>query len=386
MKTEITRVVLVQNHLEELGGITRFCALLGAGLESRGYQVEIGSVSPPVNREEGVYPSTWNTWELTTRLSPHAQRSRIFKRPLGKAELRRQLELFNAEVTEAAKAKFAQYGPETVVIFTQLYAHERVGQTVSVEERFGRFHLVAMYHNSYIGGVRVGDLRRVRREFFDADKFLSLTAEDAELFRKAGLNNTGYIQNPMLQLEKSAYPAESRRIISLGRYDHQKSLDHLLEAWSLLGDDVEGWDLDLYGEGPERGALEKKIEENGLRNVNLMGTTTQALEKIRASAFSVQSSQYEGQPLALMESCALGIPCVAYNCAPGVAEIIVDGETGILAAANDPYELAFGMQQLMGSSARRELLGAAAREHVAAVFDLQAVLDKWQDLFAELRV
>lgn len=380
----ITRVLLVQNHLEELGGVTRFCALLGAGLESRGYEVEIGSISPPVNREEGAYPAAWKKWTLTDQLSPHARTRGRKGGLLTKSKLRREILRFNESIVLAANEYFQSVGPETVVIFTQLYARERVGAIANVEHRYGRFHLVGMYHNSHLGGRRVGDIRRVLRSFGEADQFLALTREDARLFQQSGMNNSWFIQNPMLPLNEIRYPIESRRVVSLGRYDRQKSLEHLIEAWSLLGDETAGWHLDLYGEGPRRDSLSLEISKLGLTNVHLQGTTTDAIEVISNAAFTVQSSQYEGQPLALMEAAALGVPSVAYNCAPGVAEIIEDDVDGYLATPNDPYALSYGMRRLIRSEELRVQMGSAARRNVRAKFDLETVLDRWESLFVEL--
>lgn len=381
MTTSISRIVIIQNHLEELGGITRFCSLVGRGFESRGYAVEIGSISPPVHGEPDVYPSHWNTWTLTPQFAPHVRRGKWRG-----SQSRRAQDEFNASVVNAAKDRFAGYGPETVVIFTQLYARERIGNICDVGRRIGQYHLVAMYHGSYLGASLTGDNTRALEAFAEADKFLALTARDAEDFRVLGLNNVGFVRNPMPEIRPVSYPDESRKVVSLGRYSSEKSVDHLVEAWALLGDQTEQWTLELYGEGPERGLLEALIRRHNLQNVHLMGSTNNALEKLAQAAFSVQSSQHEGQPLALIESSALGIPAVAYNCTPGVEEIIQAGKTGYLALANDTSDLAHGMSELMSSVELRKELGAAARQHAENTFGVERVLDDWQEIFRQLLV
>ena len=385
MNEQIRRVVLVQNHLAELGGITRFCSLLSAGLRERGYEVEIVALSRAVHSEKGAFDPTVATSVLVPGLAPHETRSRITGRKIRHRRLRKALERFESRIRARAAEKFSEYGAETAVVFTQLYARERIGPVVEASARRDRFHLISQYHNSFVGGEHVRDVGRVLEAFAEADLFLSLTEDDATLFRRAGMNNTGFIVNPMRELPLPDYPSESRTVVSLGRYDDQKSLDHLIRAWSLLGEKTSGWTLDLYGDGPERESLQKLIDDRGLAGrVRLMGSTNQALEVLATSAFSVQSSQYEGLPLALMESSALGIPCVAYNCAPGVELIVRDRVTGYLVGPNDEYGLANRVGLMLDSCELRRSMGVAAREHVRAEFSMDSVLDRWEEEFSRL--
>jgi glycosyltransferase involved in cell wall biosynthesis len=85
--------------------------------------------------------------------------------------------------------------------------------------------------------------------------------------------------------------------------------------------------------------------------------------------------------MALAEGMACGLACVAFDCAPGVREIVTDGVDGIVVPPRDVKALAAGLAQLMGDADLRKRYGAAARESVRR-FAPETVLAQWEDVFA----
>ena len=75
---------------------------------------------------------------------------------------------------------------------------------------------------------------------------------------------------------------------------------------------------------------------------------------------------YEGQPLGVLESMAAGTPVIASRLG-GLAEIIEDGETGILVTPGDADALAGALEAMWDDRARAAALGKRAwefaREH-----------------------
>jgi glycosyltransferase involved in cell wall biosynthesis len=64
-----------------------------------------------------------------------------------------------------------------------------------------------------------------------------------------------------------------------------------------------------------------------------------------------------------------------------VSEVVVDGETGALAPAGDVAALAAAIQRVLADADR---MGAAAREHCLARFEIGVVGARWADLVGEL--
>ena len=95
-----------------------------------------------------------------------------------------------------------------------------------------------------------------------------------------------------------------------------------------------------------------------------MGRTSDVPGALRGASVFVLSSRGEGFPLAPMEAMATAVPCAAFDCAPGVHEIITDGEDGLLATLGNTGELARRLDTLMSDKALRDRMGEAARVSV----------------------
>lgn len=79
-------------------------------------------------------------------------------------------------------------------------------------------------------------------------------------------------------------------------------------------------------------------------------------------------------PLRAMEAGALGIPVVAD---PGLyGQVVIDGETGLLAAT--PAEAEAALERLIASERLRLQLGDAARAHVTERYDMRVVVEHWK--------
>lgn len=137
----------------------------------------------------------------------------------------------------------------------------------------------------------------------------------------------------------------------------------LLEAWERVERSHGDATLALLGDGPLRPALEAQARRLGLRRLLFLGFRHPAPSYIAASDLVVLSSLTEGMPNAVLEAMAAERPVVATRVG-GLAEIIRDGETGVLVPAGDAQALAAATLALLGDAPRRQALGGGARKHV----------------------
>src|SRR5207237_4237005 len=95
---------------------------------------------------------------------------------------------------------------------------------------------------------------------------------------------------------------------------------------------VDGVALVLAGQGDERPALERAVAELGLENrVSFLGAQTRdrVLELFVAADASILSSSWENFPHTVVEALAVGTPVIS-TAAGGIAEVVHDGENGLL--------------------------------------------------------
>jgi glycosyltransferase involved in cell wall biosynthesis len=140
--------------------------------------------------------------------------------------------------------------------------------------------------------------------------------------------------------------------------------------------------LVIAGDGPLRSQLLRQTESSGLcGRVRLLGFEPKLLRWMQAADAFVLSSLWEGLPMALLEAASCALPAVATD-VPGVREVIEPGANGLLVPPRDPSALAEAMHQMMRMPlAARLRFGHHARRHTTMHFDIETVLDRWEDLY-----
>ena len=193
------------------------------------------------------------------------------------------------------------------------------------------------------------------------------------------------VPNPVLPAPPATVPPnDTAVIVAMGRLVPQKGYDLLLESFARIADRHAGWTLEIWGEGPDRAVLEQQRDGLGLAGrVSFPGTTQAPYDALRRASFFVLSSRREGFPTVLGEAMAAGVPAVSFDCPSGPRELIRDGIDGLLIPREDVGALAAGMDRLIGDPDLRARLAGRAPE-VVERFSLAAVLERWDEVFAEV--
>ena len=197
--------------------------------------------------------------------------------------------------------------------------------------------------------------------------------------------NTVVIANPVSAGTGVPPPADAVRgvVVAIGRLTRQKGFDLLIRAYADIRRDRPGWRLEIYGEGPDRVALEHACRERGLDSATILrGATSDAPGVLCASDIFVLPSRFEGMPNVLLEAMASGLPVIACNCPGAVAEILDDGRDGRLVPVDDARALAAALLELIDAPALRRRLGAAARAAVQR-YAPGAIIDEWNHVLDE---
>jgi glycosyltransferase involved in cell wall biosynthesis len=170
----------------------------------------------------------------------------------------------------------------------------------------------------------------------------------------------------------------------VARLDHLKDHHTALRALDRLVQSVPSARLLLVGDGPERGAIETEIDRHQLwSNVSLLGTRRDVSRVLAAADALLLTSISEGIPLTLLEGMAAGLPVVATRVG-GVAEVVVDTETGLLAPSGDDAALAAALRQLAQEPGLRQRLGACGCQRVQDHFDDGAMLTSYDQIYREM--
>ena len=215
------------------------------------------------------------------------------------------------------------------------------------------------------------------------------TQRALKFFDEKKLKRGAIVPNPVSLPKLFEGPNEdavrnSKKVIAMGRFDQQKGFDLLIEAFSKIIGSRPDWSLEIWGDGHEREKYQKQIESLGMeRHISLPGKTQQPAEKMRSSSIFVLSSRYEGFPNVLCEAMACGMPVIATDCDSGPADIVIDGENGILIPSEDILALSSAMGRLMDDTDERVRLSRNSQE-VIERFNIDRVMGIWEQLIRDV--
>lgn len=187
-------------------------------------------------------------------------------------------------------------------------------------------------------------------------------------------------------------PGEPLRIMSCGRLNQVKGHQDLLQAIRMLRDAGHDARLVIAGEDDAGGTgyrrvIEARIAELDLDDaVTLLGAVSEGEVRrhlLEAHVFAL-ASWHEPLGVALMEAMSCEVPTIG-TAAGGVAELIRDGQDGILVPPRDPPAMVDAILRLAGDPDLARRLGQAGRERIVSGFGAEAGAETLIRLVAETR-
>jgi glycosyltransferase involved in cell wall biosynthesis len=213
------------------------------------------------------------------------------------------------------------------------------------------------------------------------------TLIDAVDFTGVAVGSRGTIIRGGVDIEEFSGAEPERRprpyMLTAGRLVQVKGLDVLIDAYRLvLERHPAAPDLVIAGDGDERAELERRAAALGIADrVEFAGRCDRArvARLFKGCTLFVLPSHYEGSPLVNVEAMAVGKPVIATRVG-GVAEVVIDGETGLLTAAGDPAGLADALCRLLENPGLAEKLGKAGRREVATL-DWPNIAERYDSVY-----
>jgi glycosyltransferase involved in cell wall biosynthesis len=241
------------------------------------------------------------------------------------------------------------------------------------------FHGVA--EDDYAAAARI--LRRT------SGRVVAVSPATADRLAAAGLDRPVVIRNAVFARPPVFGRAEVRASLGvpegtpvalcLARLEPQKRHDVLLDAWAAVDGDAVLW---LAGDGSLRADLERRSEALG-RRVEFLGTRADVPDLLAAADVTVLTSDWEGLPLAVLESMAAGRPVVATGVG-GVGEALAGGG-GLVVPPGDPAATAEALNTLLFDRAARESVAAEGIRAVERDYDPHTLMKSYDELLRGAR-
>jgi glycosyltransferase involved in cell wall biosynthesis len=268
-----------------------------------------------------------------------------------------------------------------------VHAHVfRVGAVAVALARISGLPVVVSEHNSLFlrrVATRV-ELLLARVAFTGADLVAPVSVSLREAIEAYGIRaRFRVVPNPVDT--RMFHPGErhagsSRRLLFVGRLVPVKGFPRLVEALAQVAGGAP-FELEVIGDGPERGAYERLVQQLALtQRIRFRGgrPREEVALAMREADLCVIASDWETLSCVALEAQASGLPLVA-PAVGGIPEVVRDG--GVLVAPGDAGALARGIEEALGDQGRfdRE---AIARD-IRARFSAEAIADRWDEAYAE---
>ncbi|MCR5455735.1 MAG: glycosyltransferase [Bacteroidales bacterium] len=247
------------------------------------------------------------------------------------------------------------------------------------------FHFsINKYHQS-----NESKINRLCHKMMVYDKIVVICNKMAEEFaqRAPFLNNRiSVIYNPVSgqQLEEKASeytPPDGQYILSIARLEEkQKDFTTLINAYAAANKKTPLPPLYIIGEGQDAAMLKQLSVQHKLENkIIFLGFIQNPMPWIAKAKVFVLSSKYEGLPTVLIEALTLGRIIVSSDCPTGPAEILDNGNCGILVPPGDANAMARAIIQAVEDEDLRAKITSNIDRH-KQLFSADYCIGQFMDL------
>ncbi|MBT6176886.1 MAG: glycosyltransferase [Deltaproteobacteria bacterium] len=196
------------------------------------------------------------------------------------------------------------------------------------------------------------------------------------------IKNPTHPSKPVEQVQ--SFLNRKKELICVGRVEnYQKNLLCLVRAFATIHEECPDWSLRIVGTGPSSKFLAQQAAKFGIADKVIFHGQTDTPEELYSQAqIYCIPSRFEGCPLGLIEAMSHGLPAVGFAECSGVNEMIIDGETGLLAngMASDSFA-----EQLLALIHDDDLRLSCSEKSTEASkkYSPDAIYDQWEKVIIE---
>jgi glycosyltransferase involved in cell wall biosynthesis len=255
--------------------------------------------------------------------------------------------------------------------------------------RLGRFRLVVDWHEVWSRSYWSEYLGRAGRIGWAVQALCARATQTAFCFSRLHadrLIEIGFRGRPTIlrgeyvgpTARPEPLPAASV-VVFAGRHIPEKRASALVPAIALAQREIPGLRCEIYGDGPERAAIERLVTEHSLgETIAVPGFVPAEVvtSALRRALCMVLPSRREGYGLVVVEAAASGVPSVVVAGPDNAAtELVEDGTNGVVAESASPQDLAAAITRVAraGSALRESTADWFARN--AASLSLESSLE-----------
>lgn len=173
-------------------------------------------------------------------------------------------------------------------------------------------------------------------------------------------------------------------VLMLAALERRKRHAELIECFDAVFSAVPEAILVLAGGGKEQAAVEQKVRLSRFKDrIFLLGHVEEPGKLIAATDVAVHCAEREGLPRVIVQYIAGGVPVVMTSL-PGVGDLVVDGENGLIVGQNDFKGLATALREVLASPQLLATLREGARSKDVSSWDLEVTGRKQHNVYEKV--
>jgi glycosyltransferase involved in cell wall biosynthesis len=176
--------------------------------------------------------------------------------------------------------------------------------------------------------------------------------------------------------------ADDRLLLAVGNLYPVKGHGDLVAALGQLAHRYPSLHVAIAGRGELADSLTVDAAARAIGDrVHLLGLRNDVADLLAAADVFVLPSLSEGLPLALLEAMFAGLPIVATRVGE-VPTALAGGSAGLLVEPGRPDQLAGAIDRILSDTELARALGERARARARAEFDIKAMAERYEALYA----
>ncbi len=212
------------------------------------------------------------------------------------------------------------------------------------------------------------------------DRYIALSNFSREQFIQGGLPAEKITVKPnFVNMKMRNTQSRENFFLYVGRLSSEKGVETLVQSWQQAKLTVP---LFVVGEGPLANLVNEASKEwSWIQSLGYLPKTEVLDLMRRARALVVPSICYEGFPVAIAEALACALPIVASRLG-AMAEIVQDGQTGMLFEASNGDDLAEKICWMLKNAAETEKMGKQGRLDYEAKYTPEVNYEMLMDIYS----
>jgi len=253
---------------------------------------------------------------------------------------------------------------------------------------YGNRKVYYFFHSSNLEMYLTKSVFWAKYIFGKATKLVCVSNEiEKQLKEKYQFTNTKTIYNPIVLpaiIAEKPLAIPEKYILFFGRLEEKiKNFSLLLNSFSKSKVYENGTKLLIIGDGSDKDFILTKVTALQLENqIQVLSFQKNITPYIQHARCTILTSHFEGFPMSLIESLAVGTPVISVDCETGPKEIIQNNFNGLLVPNHDDFALSEAIKTMVENEKLYQTCKNNAQKSVEHL-SLTTIAQQWKQLLSE---